>query len=99
MMNALTSFCPVVTSTALTKNKVVWSEKVTKRAGTDRIHGSGLEINQDCARNILVGTDLIVVDGDTFQLQVIGPLVKTILIDTVLVGDNLPEFGTCVNGP
>ena len=44
--------------------------------------------------NTLVGTDLVVIDGDTFQLQVIVSFVKTILVDTVLVGNDLPELGT-----
>jgi len=88
------SFCPIVTSTALTEDEVVWSEKVAKRAGTDRVHGSRLEINQDRAGNVLVGTDLVVVDRDTLQLQVIGALVETILVDAVFVGNNLPELGT-----
>jgi hypothetical protein len=44
--------------------------------------------------NTLVGTDLVVIDGDTFQLQVIVSFVKTILVDTVLVGNDLPEVGT-----
>jgi hypothetical protein len=81
----LTSFCPVVTSTTLAKNEVVGTEKMSKRARTDGVHGSGLEINQDRARNVLVGADLVVVDRNTFQLQVIVSFVKTILIDTVLV--------------
>lgn len=58
----LTSFCPIVTSAALAENEVVGTEKMSKRAGTDRVHGSGFEINQDRARNVLVGTNLIVVD-------------------------------------
>ena len=90
----LTSFCPVVTSTALTKDKVVRAEKVTKRTGADGVHGSGLEINQDRTRDILVRADLVVVYRDTLQLQVVGAFVETILVDAVLVGNNLPELGT-----
>ena len=32
--------------------------------------------------NILSGTDLVVVDGDTFQLEVTVSFVKTILVDS-----------------
>ena len=41
----LTSFCPVVTSTALTKNEVVGTEKVAKRTRAERVHSSRLKIN------------------------------------------------------
>ena len=81
----LTSFCPVVTSTALPKDEVVGTEKVTKRTRANRIHCSGFKINQDGTGNVLVRTDLVVVNRDTFQLQVIISLVKAILIDTMLV--------------
>jgi hypothetical protein len=42
-------------------------------------------------RNVPVGTDLVVVDGDTLQLQIVVSFVK-ILIETVLVGNDLPEL-------
>ena len=40
------TFGPVVTSTALTKDKVVWTEDLTKRSRADRVHGTWLQINQ-----------------------------------------------------
>ena len=64
------------------------------RTRADGVHGSKHEINQDRGGNVLVGTDLVVVDGDTFHLQVIVSFVKTTLVDTVLVGNDLPERGT-----
>jgi len=90
----LTSFSPVVTSTALAENKVVGAEEGTKRSRSDGIHGSRLEVNQDSSRNVFVGTDLVVVDGDTFELKVVGSLVNTIMSDAVLVRHDFPEFGT-----
>ena len=85
VMVALTSFRPVVTRTILTEDEVVGAEKGTERTRTDRVHGSGLEIDQDCTRNVLVGADLIVVDVDTLQLEVVGTLVHSITINAVLV--------------
>ena len=41
----LTSFFPVVTSTTLTKNKIVRMEKVVKRTRADGVQSSGLKIN------------------------------------------------------
>lgn len=51
----LTSFRPVVTSAGLTKDEVVGTEQVPKRTRADRIHGTGLEINEDSTRNVFVG--------------------------------------------
>ena len=84
-IESLTSFRPVVTRTILTEDKVVGAEKGTKRTRTDRVHGSGLEIDQDCTRNVLVGADLIVVDVDALELQVVVALVNTVAVDTVFV--------------
>ena len=58
---------------------------MTNRTRANGVHCSGFKINQDGTGNVLVGTDLVVVHGDTFQLQVISSLVKAILIDAMLV--------------
>ena len=42
---SLTSFCPVVTCTALAEDKVIWAEKATERTRPNGVHGSGLEID------------------------------------------------------
>jgi hypothetical protein len=42
---SLTSFCPVITCTTLTEDKVVWAEKATEMTRPNGIHGSGLEID------------------------------------------------------
>lgn len=49
---------PVVTSTRLAENKVVGTEELTKGTGTDGIHGTGLEVDQNGTGNILVSTGL-----------------------------------------
>jgi hypothetical protein len=36
----------------LAKDKVVGAESLTKRAGTDRVHGTGLQIHQNGAGHI-----------------------------------------------
>ena len=45
---------PVVTSTRLAKDEVVWAEKLAKGTSLDGIHGAGLEINEDGAGNIFI---------------------------------------------
>ena len=91
----LTALGPVVTRTALAEDEVVRAEKATKRTGADRVHGTGLQVDQDRARHVLVRADLVVVNRDALELLVVGALVETIGLDTVLVGDDFPELGTC----
>ena len=90
----LTALGPVVTRTALAEDEVVRAEKATKRTGADRVHGTGLQVDQDRARHVLVRADLVVVNRDALELLVVGALVETIGLDTVLVGDDFPELGT-----
>lgn len=45
---------PVVSGTGLAKDEVVGTEELTERTGTDGVHGTGLEIDEDSARNILL---------------------------------------------
>lgn len=45
---------PVVASTGLSKDEVVGTEKLTEGTSTDGIHGTGLEIDKNGTRNILV---------------------------------------------
>jgi hypothetical protein len=49
---------PVVASTGLTENEVVGAEKLTERTSTDGIHGTGLKIDEDGARDVLVAGSL-----------------------------------------
>lgn len=50
---------PVVTSTGLAEDEVVGAEKFTEGTSTDGIHGTGLEVDQDGTRNVLLTTGLI----------------------------------------
>ena len=54
----LTSFRPVVSSTALAEDEVVRSEQVAEGTRPYRVHGTGLEIDEDGARDILVAGGL-----------------------------------------
>lgn len=49
---------PVVTSTRLAENKVVGAEELAEWTGTDSIHGTGLKVDQNGTRNILVSAGL-----------------------------------------
>ena len=56
---ALSIGCEILTSTTLTKDEVVGSEQLTERTSADSVHGSRLEIDEDCARDILVASSLV----------------------------------------
>ena len=90
----LTSFSPVITRSALAKHEIVWAEKSSKRTRSHSVHGSWLEIDQDSARNVLVGTDFVVVYGDTFELEIALSRVHTITAYAMLVRYHFPKFGS-----
>ena len=65
---------PVVSSSGLTEDEVVGTEDLSVRSGPDRVHGSGLEVDEDGPRDVLSAGSFIVVDVDAFQLKNIEQL-------------------------
>jgi hypothetical protein len=49
---------PVVSSTRLAEDEVVGAEELAEGAGTDSVHGTGLQIDEDGTRDILVARGL-----------------------------------------
>jgi hypothetical protein len=66
----------------------------TKRTETDRIHSPRLKIDQHSSGNILVCTNIIVIDRDVLKLEIIAAFVKTVTLNTVLIQNNFLEFST-----
>merc|ERR1711988_1023414 len=85
---------PVVTGTGLTEDEVVWSEELTEWSGSDGVHGSWLKIHEDGSWDVSSTSGLVVVDVDSLELEIRITVVGTSWVNTVLVGDDLPEFGT-----
>ena len=85
---------PVVAGAGLAEDEVVGPEYLAVGTGSDTVHGSGLEINEDRTGHILVGADFVVVHVDTLELEVVVALVETVRLNAVLIGDDLPELGT-----
>ena len=85
---------PVVTGTGLTEDEVVWSEELTEWSGSDGVHGSWLKIHEDGSWDVSSTGGLVVVDVDSLELEIGVTVVGTGWVNTVLVGDDLPEFGT-----
>ena len=85
---------PVVSGTGLSKDEVVGSEELTEGSGSDGVHGSGLEIHEDGSGDVPASGGFIVVDVDPLKLEVGVSVVGAGGVDSVFVGDDLPEFGT-----
>jgi hypothetical protein len=76
---------PVVTGTGLSEDEVVWSEELTEWAGSDRVHGSWLEIHKDGSWDITATSGFIEVDIDSFELKVRVTVIGTSWVNSVLV--------------
>mmetsp|Transcript_43582 Transcript_43582/g.103917 ORF Transcript_43582/g.103917 Transcript_43582/m.103917 type:complete len:322 (-) Transcript_43582:34-999(-) len=85
---------PVVASSCLSEDEVVGTEELTKRPGSDGVHGSWLKIHQDRSRNVASSCRLVEVHIDSFQLQVRVSMIGACGIDAVLISDHLPELGS-----
>ena len=85
---------PVVTGTGLSEDEVVWSEELTERSGSDGVHGSWLKIHKDGSWDVSSTGGFVIVDVDSLELEIGITVVGTGRVNTVLVGDDLPEFGT-----
>jgi len=88
------TFGPVVTGTGLTEDEVIWSEDLTEWTGSNGVHGTWLEIDEDSSWNVFTAGGFVVVDVDSFELKVGVAMVGSGWVDSVFVGDDLPEFGT-----
>merc|ERR1712188_364779 len=88
------SLGPIVSGASLSEDKVVGAEELTEGAGTDGVHGTGLQIHEDGAGDIATTGGLVVVHVDTLELKVGVTVVGTSGVNAVLIGDNLPELGT-----
>jgi len=74
-VDELSSFCvvtfsPVVTGAGLSKDEVVGAEDLAERTGSDGVHGSGLEINENSSGHVLAAGGFIVVDVDALELEI-----------------------------
>ena len=83
---------PVVTSSRLSKDKVVRSEDLTKRSRSDAVHGSWLQVHQDGPGHVLAPGSFVVVDIDSLQLKLGGTSIGSSWVNAVLVRDDFPEL-------
>ena len=85
---------PVVAGSGLSEDEVVGSEELTEGSGSDWVHGSWFKIHKDSSGDVPSSGGFVVVDIDPLELEVGVSVVGTGGVNSVLVGDDLPEFGT-----
>jgi hypothetical protein len=88
------TFGPVVTGTGLSEDEVVWSEELSEWSSSNGVHGTWFEIHEDGSWNVSSSSGLVVVDVDSLELEIRVTVIGTGWVNTVLVGDDFPEFGT-----
>jgi hypothetical protein len=85
---------PVVTGTSLSEDKVVWSEELTEWSSSDGVHGTWLKIHEDGSWYVSSTGGFVEIDVDSLELEIGITVVSTGWVNTMLVGDDLPELGT-----
>lgn len=60
---SVVTLSPVVTSTGLTEDEVVWAEQLAEGASTDGVHGAGLKIDENSTGNIFAARCLCLKGG------------------------------------
>jgi hypothetical protein len=58
---SVVTLCPVITSTRLTENEVVRAEELSERSGTDSVHGTRLQVDEDGTGDELTAGSLLLV--------------------------------------
>ncbi len=56
---------PVVPCSALPEHKIIWSKDLSKRSGSDTVHGSWLQIDKHSSGYILATAGFVIVNIDS----------------------------------
>ena len=88
------SLGPVVSGSGLSENEVIRSEELSERSGSHGVHGSGFQVHKDGSGNISSSSGFVEVHVDSFQLEVRISVIGSGRVNSVLVGNNLPEFSS-----
>ena len=83
-----------VACSGLTEHEVIRPEELPKWSSAHTVHGTWLEIHQDSARDVAPTCGFVEVDIYALQLQVGVTVVRASRVNTVLVRDHLPKFGS-----
>ena len=86
------TFGPVVAGSGLAEDEVIGTEDLAKGTGSDGIHGTWLQINQNGARNVFATGGFIVINVDALQLEVGSALIRTGWVDAMFIGNDFPKL-------
>ena len=89
---SIVAFSPIITSTSLSENKVIWSEKLSKWSSSNRVHCSWLKIHQNSSWYKSTSSSFIVINIDSFKLKIRITMISTSRINTMLIRHDFPEF-------
>jgi len=90
----IVALSPVVTSSGLSKDEVVGSEKLSEGSSANRVHGTRFEVHEDCSGNIAATSGFVVVNIYSFELKIGVAVVGTGWVDSVLIGNDLPKLSS-----
>lgn len=85
-------FRPIVTGATLPEDKIVRSKYLTERARSYRIHRARFQIDQNGSRNVFPAGRFVVINVNTFQLEIGVTVIGSRRIDSMLVGYYLPKL-------
>merc|ERR1712203_826151 len=85
---------PVISGASLSEDEVVGSEELTERSGSHGVHGTWLKIHEHGSGDVSSSGGFVEVDVDSLKLEIRVAAVVTDGVDSVFVGDDLPELGT-----
>jgi len=88
------TFGPVVTSTWLTEDEVVWSEELTEWSSSDWVHCTWFKVHKDGSWNVSSSCSFVVVNVDSFQLKIWVSVISTSWVNTVFIWNDFPELST-----
>ena len=86
------SLSPVVSSSGLAKDEVIWSENLSIRSWSYWIHGTRLKIDQYCSGNILSTRCFIIINVNALKLEIRVAIVSSSGVNTVFIGYYFPKL-------
>ena len=85
---------PVVSCSGLSEDEVIRSEELSERSSSNGVHCSWFKIHKNSSGDVSSSCCFIVVNVDSLKLEIRVTMIRTCWVDSVLVRDDLPEFGT-----
>ena len=91
---SVVAFSPVVSGSGLTEDEVVGSEELAEGSGSDGVHGSRFKVHKNSSGDVSTPSGFVIVYVDHLELEVRVAVVGAGGVDSMLVGDDLPELCT-----